>query len=77
MIFNASQIDADDDGIGNVCDDCPFDPQDDADGDGICAGNDPCTGGETADCTDNCPDTANADQADADGDGIGDACDLN
>ncbi len=37
-------------------------PPVDADGDGI------------PDATDNCPDTANADQADADGDGVGDAC---
>lgn len=36
---------------------------DDADGDQICARYD------------NCPATANADQADADGDGVGDACD--
>lgn len=35
----------------------------DADGDGICAD------------VDNCPDNANADQADSDGDGVGDACD--
>jgi len=35
----------------------------DTDGDGI------------ADASDNCPATANADQADADGDGVGDACD--
>lgn len=37
---------------------------DDADGDGV------------ADADDNCPDTANADQADEDGDGIGDACEV-
>ena len=35
----------------------------DTDGDGVC------------DDDDNCPATANADQADADGDGVGDACD--
>lgn len=35
----------------------------DRDGDGI------------ADDVDNCPDTANADQADSDGDGFGDLCD--
>ena len=37
----------------------------DADGDGV------------TDAEDNCPSTANADQADADGDGIGDVCDTN
>lgn len=37
----------------------------DADGDGV------------ADADDNCPDVANADQANADGDGLGDACDAN
>lgn len=36
----------------------------DSDGDGI------------ADASDNCPNTANADQADADNDGVGDACDT-
>jgi hypothetical protein len=40
----------------------PSDP--DSDGDGI------------ADSSDNCRDTANANQTDADGDGVGDACDL-
>ena len=32
--------------------------------------------GWSLDCGDNCPDDANADQADADGDGEGDACDA-
>jgi hypothetical protein len=36
----------------------------DTDGDGVCNAND------------NCPDVANADQADSDGDGVGDACDA-
>jgi hypothetical protein len=52
----------------------------DADGDGIPTDDgdataDPCTGGAVADCDDNCPDTANPDQADSDFDGIGDLCD--
>jgi hypothetical protein len=54
----------------------------DSDGDGICddgdvsgtVGDNPCSGGNTVFCDDNCPDDANSDQADADNDGIGDVC---
>ena len=48
------------------CDDidiCPVDPFNDADSDGLCAGDD------------NCPNVANANQNNADGDDVGDACD--
>ena len=48
---------------------------DDGDNSGI-VGDAPCTGGETADCDDNCMCDANADQADADGDELGDVCDV-
>jgi hypothetical protein len=59
---NPDQGDADEDANGDVCDVCPLDAQNDADGDGFCAD------------VDNCPATAN-DQTDADGDGAGDVCD--
>jgi len=54
-----------DDGEFTDASDCPgrVTVLPDADGDGV------------ADAADNCPATANADQADGDGDGVGDACD--
>jgi hypothetical protein len=61
---NADQADSDADGIGDVCDSCPNDLNNDADGDGVCGD------------VDNCPIVANADQADADADGIGNVCDI-
>ena len=58
----------------------PADPDGDnilTDGDfsGIINDN-PCTGGDTGNCDDNCPNNPNPDQADSDGDGIGDVCDT-
>ncbi|KPJ55977.1 MAG: hypothetical protein AMJ42_05925 [Deltaproteobacteria bacterium DG_8] len=47
----------------------------DGDGNGI-PGDNPCTGGATEDCDDNCPNTPNPDQQDSDGDGFGDSCDF-
>ncbi|MEM9453404.1 MAG: thrombospondin type 3 repeat-containing protein [Myxococcota bacterium] len=59
---NPDQADADMDGIGDVCDGCPDDADNDVDGDTICGD------------VDNCPEVDNPDQADADEDGQGDAC---
>jgi hypothetical protein len=61
---NASQADADLDGLGDVCDPFSKDPYNDSlDGDGV--GTD----------IDNCPFVSNPTQTDTDGDGVGDACD--
>ncbi len=60
---NNDQADNDADGIGNVCDSFPNDPDNDIDSDGIGAD------------IDNCPTISNADQANADGDALGDVCD--
>lgn len=77
------ELDGDGDGVPDVIDNCPSDPnpnQIDTDSDGI---GDQCdTGGVSSDRDgdgiiddeDNCPWVVNADQADEDSDGIGDVC---
>ncbi len=63
-LYNPDQVDRDYDAIGDPCDACPDDAQNDVDGDDLCAGED------------NCPGIFNPGQEDADGDGVGDACDF-
>jgi hypothetical protein len=76
LVANADQANHDDDEWGDACD-----PDDDDDGvldDGNGSGeegDDPCVGGQTEGCDDNCRALANADQANLDNDGLGDACD--
>jgi hypothetical protein len=66
--------DSDDDDICNSVDSCINDDENDADGDGYCA-NSGFIAPRIGD-NDNCPEDANASQADGDGDGPGDACDV-
>ncbi|HEX9593788.1 MAG TPA: S8 family serine peptidase [bacterium] len=64
---NASQADADGDGVGDACDRTPGSGGgggDDLDGDGV------------TDAADNCPQAPNPDQGDCDGDGVGNVCDT-
>jgi len=75
-VYNPDQTDTDNDGLGDICD--PDDDNDtildDGDESGT-PGDNPCTGGETTNCDDNCPTISNPNQEDADSDGKGDVCD--
>ncbi|MFM1878910.1 MAG: hypothetical protein RLZZ241_1776, partial [Bacteroidota bacterium] len=72
-------VDTDEDGLGDVCDNCSDvsnADQIDTDSDGLGDACDPDDDNDgVADEFDNCPDTYNPGQEDFDGDGIGDVCD--
>ena len=61
--YNPNQEDSDLDGLGNACDFCKNDPDNDLDNDGVCGDQD------------NCVNIANSIQEDSDFDGLGDICD--
>ena len=89
-IANPNQGDGDGDGLGDVCDTCPNDSENDLDKDGICGDVDNCSNDynpfqedsdkdQIGDACDNCPNKANPSQADTfppQGNGIGDACEC-
>jgi len=76
LIANTDQLNTDGDMRGDVCD--PDDDNDTILDDGDSSGeigDNPCTGGNTVGCDDNCRLNVNPDQADGDSDGKGNVCD--
>jgi len=63
-VANPTQTNADGDALGDACDNCPLDPNNDIDHDGVCGD------------VDNCPTISNPGQEDGDSDGIGDVCEY-
>ncbi len=64
-----AQCDRDRDGVGDACDECPLDPENDRDKDGYCTGGvyrGTDAGGTKKGGEDNCPLVPNSDQANAD-----------
>ena len=49
---------------------------DDGNGSGV-VGDNPCIGGNSLNCEDNCISSSNPNQSESDGDGIGNACEVN
>ncbi|TSC55784.1 MAG: hypothetical protein G01um101418_656 [Parcubacteria group bacterium Gr01-1014_18] len=72
---NEDQLNVDGDAYGDICDWCPDDPANDADGDGVCAGP-RFSSPEKSGAKDNCVLSSNTDQSDRDADGVGDVCDC-